>query len=151
MNYGQAKDIIQHARDFNHRVSEFYQKLSEHAEKPRVKLLLEYLARHESHLERALNDYSDSMTQEAMNTWYQIAQDQCTFQPLDEMEYPSDMSVSDVFRIGAKLDECLVESYKAVANTATSKEVRDIFQNLLDMEEQEKHRRARMELELGEY
>ncbi|MCK9173378.1 hypothetical protein [Desulfuromonas thiophila] len=148
MPYGQAKEFIQHARDFHRKASEFYQQLCDTSDQPRVKLLLDYLARHEKHLERALSDYETSITRKAMDTWYQFAQQACTFEPLNSLNYDKNVTTDEILAIGAKIDECLINSYKAVLDKATTAEVREIFESLLQMEEQEKHVKARMALGL---
>ncbi|MBW2186927.1 MAG: hypothetical protein JRG71_11200, partial [Deltaproteobacteria bacterium] len=143
MPYGQAKEIIDYARDFHCQVSDFYQQLSDKTQSSRVKLLLDYLIRHEIHLAKALEDFEQSVSSQALNTWYQYAQDQRTFEPLDAIKYSPTMSVDDVLKLGQTIDNCLIASYKGVADTASTPEVREIFENLLQMEEQEKHQKSR--------
>jgi len=48
MPYGQAKGIIDAGRAFHQRASTFYQQLHDKAEGARVKMLLDYLVRHEA-------------------------------------------------------------------------------------------------------
>jgi rubrerythrin len=150
MPYGQAKEILEYAREFHRQVGSFYQQLADKAQSERVKLLLDYMIRHEKHLERALEDYEQSITTKALNSWYQYTKDQRTFTPLDSLAYSEQMSVEDVIKIGTTIDNCLITSYKGVADTTTSDEVREIFQNLLDMEEQEKHVKARVALGIND-
>lgn len=150
MPYGQAKEILDYARDFHHRVSKFYQQLANKAQAPRVKLLLDYLVRHEQNLEQALKDFEQDASRKAMNTWYQYSKEQRTFAPLDALSYPAEMSVEDVIKIGTAIDNCLIESYKGVVETTANSEVREIFENLLQMEEQEKHVKARIALGIND-
>ncbi|MCK5913073.1 MAG: hypothetical protein KAG12_04295, partial [Desulfuromusa sp.] len=77
MPYGQAKGIIDAGRAFHQRASAFYQQLHDKAEGARVKMLLDYLVRHEAHLGRALADFNDESRLKAMGAWYQYAQEQC--------------------------------------------------------------------------
>ncbi|OQY25087.1 MAG: hypothetical protein B6I37_02280 [Desulfobacteraceae bacterium 4572_35.2] len=146
MPYGQAKEILDYARNFHCQVSDFYQQLADKAQSARVKLLLDYLIRHEKHLAKALEDFEQSVSSQALNTWYQYSQEQRTFAPLDAIKYSPTMTVDDVLKIGQTIDNCLIASYKGVAETASTAEVREIFENLLQMEEQEKHVKARMAL-----
>jgi len=150
MPYGQAKEIINAARAFHQRASTFYQQLGNQAESAKVKMLLDYLVRHEAHLERALSDYSQEVRSKALNSWYQYAQEKCLLQPFDVSQYPKDMTVDDVMNIGLNIDSCLIASYKGMAEAATSSEVREIFENLLLMEQQQKHKLARIALEIGD-
>jgi len=150
MPYGQAKEIINASREFHHRASIFYQQLGAKAEGSRVKMLLDYLARHEAHLNRALADYSEEIKSKALDAWYQYAQEQCLLQPFDVSQYPADITVDAVMEIGFNMDSCLVESYKGMAESATNPKVREIFENMLLMEQQKKHKLARIALEIND-
>lgn len=149
MPYGQAKEIIDSARAFHQRASTFYQQLNDKTEGARVKMLLDYLVRHEAHLERVLADYTQEIRTKALNAWYQYAQDHCLLQPFDVSQYPVNMTAEQVMEIGLNIDSCLIASYKGMAEAATSAEVREIFENLLLMEQQQKHKLARIALEIS--
>ncbi len=150
MPYGQAKEIVDAAQEFHKRASAFYQQLADKAEGARVKMLLDYLVRHEAHLDQALGDFKDEIKSKALNAWYQYAQEQCLMQPFDVNQYPKNMTVKEVMEIGLDIDSCLVASYKGMAETATTPECREIFQSLLLMEKQQKHKLARIALEIDE-
>ncbi|WP_321529697.1 hypothetical protein [uncultured Desulfuromonas sp.] len=150
MPYGQAKEILEYAREFHRKAGAYYQKLSCQTQSARVKLLLDYLVRHEKHLENALSDYEQSIATKALNSWYQFSKDQRTFQPIESLSFTDEMSVDEIIKIGTTIDNCLIASYKGMADTATSAEVREIFENLLAMEEQEKHVKARIALGIND-
>ncbi len=150
MPYGQAKEIVNAAQEFHRRASTFYQQLADKAEGTRVKMLLDYLVRHEAHLERALANYKDEIKSKALDAWYQYAQEQCLMQPFDVSQYPKEMTVEDIMKIGLDIDRCLVASYKGMVEAATTPEVREIFESLLLMEKQQKHKLARIALEIDE-
>lgn len=150
MPYGQAKEILNYAREFHNKVSEFYQQLADKAQSARVKLLLDYMVRHEKHLERSLKQFEDTISSKALDAWYQYSKEQRTFLPLDALKYSPVMTVDDVMKIGSTIDNCLIASYKGVADTAANTEVREIFKNLLQMEEQEKHIKARLVLGIND-
>jgi len=150
MPYGQAKEIVDAAQEFHRRASAFYQQLADKAEGAKVKLLLDYLVRHEAHLNRALADFKEEARSRALEAWYQYAQRQCLLKPFDVSQYPQNMTVADVMEIGLNIDSCLVASYQGMAETATTPECREIFESLLLMEEQQKHKLARVALEIDE-
>ena len=148
MPYGQAKELLQHARNYHKQVAEFYQKLAEMSDKPRVVLMLDYLIRHEKHLERVLAEYETDTTRKAMEIWFQFSKEDSTLEKLNALDYDKDITVEQILEIGSKIDQYLLNSYKAVVDRATIPEVREIFENLLQMEEQERHVRARNALGL---
>jgi rubrerythrin len=57
------------------------------------------------------------------------------------------MTIADVTRIGLALDDRLIEVYRESAENASIPEVREVFENLLEMEEEEKHTLVRAALE----
>lgn len=148
MPYGKAKEIIDSAREFHRRASLFYQQLADKAEGARVKLLLDYLVRHETHLDRALGEYTEEIRSQALEAWYQYSQEQCLLVPFDVSKYSEKMTVEEVMEIGLNIDDCLIASYKGMAEVATSSETREIFENLLLMEEQQKHKLSKIALEI---
>ena len=150
MPYGQAKEILDYARVYHRKVGEFYQQLSDKATSARVKMLLDYLVRHKAHLDNALGEFEADIQSKALETWYQYSQDKCLFAPLDATQYSADMTAEEVLALGVTIDSCLLASYKGMADTATTPEVRAIFENLLQMDEQEKHKLARIALEINE-
>jgi rubrerythrin len=150
MPYGQAKEIIDAARAFHQRASTFYQQLNDQAEGAKVKMLLDYLVRHEAHLQRALDDYAQEVRSKALDSWYLYAQEHCLLEPFDVSRYPVDMTVDDVMNIGLNIDSCLIASYKGMAEAATNPEVREIFESLLRMDQQQKHKLSRIALEIGD-
>ncbi len=150
MPYGQAREIIDAARAFHKRASEFYQQLSDKAKGARVKMLLDYLVRHEAHLNRALEQYTKEVRTKALDAWYQYAHDHCLLEPFDVNRFSDDMTVEQVMELGLEMDKCLVASYKGMVETATNPETREIFENLLLMEQQQKHKLARIALEISE-
>jgi len=150
MPYGQAKEILDAAREFHRRAAKFYEELADKAEGVRVKMLLDYLVRHEKHLDRALSEYTDEIRTQALNEWYQYTQEQCLLEPFDVSRYPSDMTAEQVMKIGLEMDKCLIASYKGMAESAATEECREIFKSLLEMEQQKKHKMARIALEINE-
>ena len=51
MAFETTKDVLDHARDFHRQLSDHYAQLRDKAERERVKMLLDYLSRHEKHLD----------------------------------------------------------------------------------------------------
>jgi len=150
MPYGQAKEIIDAAHEFHRRAAKFYEQLADKAEGARVKMLLDYLVRHEKHLDRALSNYKEEVRTRVLDSWYQYTQEQCLLAPFDVSKYPADMTVEQVMEIGLEMDRCLLASYKGMVETATTPECREVFESLIEMEEQQKHKLARVALEINE-
>ena len=50
MRFEQTKDVLEHARSFHQRISDFYHDLSDQTGQQRLKLLLDYMAQREQEL-----------------------------------------------------------------------------------------------------
>jgi rubrerythrin len=148
MPYGQAKQILDYARQFHRFASDYFKKLSDSAQQPRMKMLLDYMARHEEHLEEVLKEYETNTKNKAMNAWFQFSNECSIFKPVQDISYTDELTPEDVFKIAAQIDQCMIDSYNTVINRTSNPEVRELFENLLEMEEQEKHVRARTALGL---
>ncbi len=148
MSFGQAKQILQYAQNFHKFTSEYFKKLSDSTEQPRMKLLLDYMSRHEKHLERVLKEYESNTKSKALDTWLQFSSECSVFKPVEEISYTDDLTPEKVFEIAAQIDQCMINSYTTVINRTTNPEIRELFENLLKLEEQEKHVRARTALGL---
>ncbi len=111
MQFKTVKDVVDHSRLLHKQISEHYHKLSEETSQARVSMLLEYLKRHEDHLEQTL----------------------CKFLNINE-----NMSTDDVVEMALKLDDYFIDLYQDMVSSSTSTPVKEVFQNLLDMEEHEK-------------
>jgi rubrerythrin len=150
MRFEQVRDVLNHAREFHKRLSEFYRNLADHEETARIKMLLEHIGTHEKSLERGLANFEESASKQVLDTWFQYTQDESTLKLPEAMEIRPHMSVEDVIRIGLELDDRLIELYKDAAESADVPEVREVFNNLLEMQQQDKHHLVRAALEAGD-
>lgn len=150
MPYGPANEIITHARECYQIVSNFYQQLTDKAKSTRVKMLLDYLARHEKRLAQTLADYEKEVQSKALSEWYHYSQEHELFKnELNPDKYSEDMSVDDVLKLVDMIDGCFIRSYQGMVDTATNKNVREIFENLLQMAQQERNKKTNIVYELN--
>mgnify|MGYP005725358349 CR=1 FL=1 len=148
MRFEKTKDILEHARHFHKLVSECYQQLSAGTEKQRLKLLLDYLAQHEKHLEEVLADYEETIPQNVLRTWFRLSPCQEKFDILKSLLKEQNPSIDEVIRNAVQLDDCLIDMYRKVAESAEVESVREVFKSLLDLEEHEKFKMVRDSLRL---
>ena len=66
MPYKKTRDILDRARTFHNNISERYRTLSVAAEKEKVKMLLDYLSRHEKNLAKSLEEYEEDASREIL-------------------------------------------------------------------------------------
>lgn len=143
MRYQTTKEILEHARAYHHRLSEYYLELQSDTEQERIRLLLNYLSRHERHMEQALAKYTEDASHKILNTWFSYAPDEHMLDACARLDLHPDMDVDDIVAAVVRYDNCLIEMFRDVEQTASIPEVREAFANLLLMEEQAKEQSVR--------
>ena len=148
MRFEQVRDILDHVREFHKRLDEFYQNLAQHESAARIKMLFEYLGSHEKNLEQGLANFEEGASEQVLDTWFQNAQDKEMLKLPEATTIKSHMEIEDVIRMGLELDEKLIGLYKDAVENSDVPEVKEVFNNLLEMEQQEEHQLARAALDL---
>ena len=146
MHYKTVKDVVDYSRKLHQQISKLYQEISQDQTQERVKMLLDYLQRHEAHLEKSLNQFEHDKSQAVLDSWFQYAPDQSITEVLESIEITNHMSTDEVITMALKLDDYFIELYEGMVENASSSAVKSVFQNLLEMEQQEKIRTSRAAL-----
>ena len=110
----------------------FYERLHESDEKQKVKLLLDYLSRHEKHREETLTKYEKVASRKVMDTWFKYIPDNIPDGYIDNIEIKSPISVDDIMHIALQLNNCLIELYKGLIRETEVNDVRTLFTSLLE-------------------
>lgn len=143
-----VKDIIDRICGIHSQLSWFYQTMGDAAAKERVRLLLQYISRHERNLESSLAKYQEGASRAVLNTWFKNTPDNPLRTCLGNVTITADMSTDEVIRIVLAMDRCLVDNFRRIADGAVAEEVKSLFQDLISLEEREEHKLMRDALEL---
>jgi rubrerythrin len=143
VSYETTKDVLDRAREFHRQVSAFYEQLGSLAAKERVKIVLDYMSRHQKYLDACLAEYERNASREVLETWFQYTAPIETRRCIASIALAPEMSVSDVIKAAVRLANCLAELYRAMAEEAVSDEVKDLFKELLHFEKTEEHNLVR--------
>ena len=149
MPFDQTKDVLKQARKFHHKLSEFYEDLKDSTDKERTRALLDYLSRHEKYLEDCLEEFQQDVSRNVLDSYFQYGSDASNLSGISEFEIKDEMSVEDVVAAAMYFDACLIKFYREIAQKARSDKVREVFENLLVMEEHEQIELSKTALELG--
>ena len=143
----QTRSVIDHARDFHEQLAHYYHGLADVANQTRVRLLLDYMSDHEERLAKALAEYEDSAPASILNTWLQSPHETDSLiairEHLQGVRIDPSIEVDDVIETGIKLSEHLLEVYRDLARQSEPESVRQVFENLLRMEEKAQQQFAR--------
>ncbi len=149
MPFDQTKDVLNQARKFHHKLSEFYEELKDSTEKERTRALLDYLSRHEQYLEDCLKEFAREVDKNVLDSYFQYGSDASKLSGISDFEIKEDMQVEDVVAAAMHFDACLIKFYREIAEKAHTSKVREVFENLLVMEEHEQIELSKTTLELG--
>jgi hypothetical protein len=149
MPYQQTKDVLEKARKFHHRLGKFYEELKDHASGEHAKALLDYMSRHEKYLEDCLKEFTQQVSDNVRDTYMQYGSNASDEVEIDRFEIKPDMSVQDVVSAAMHFDACLVRFYHEMASKSSNPKVREVFENLLVMEQHEQIELSKQSLELN--
>ena len=150
MHYQTVKDVVDHSRVLHQEISSFYQKLSEDQSQERVGMLLTFLKRHEDQLESSLCQFEKDKSQKVLESWLQYAPDHNMADVMAGLTVSDHMSADEVVSMALKLDDYFIDLYQGMVNSTGSSSVKAVFQNLLDMEQQEKIRVSKSAIQLND-
>ena len=150
MPYKKTRDILDRAKAFHSNISKHYHALSAAAEKEKVKILLDYLSRHEKNLAKSLEEYEEEASREILENWFKFTPEISIGECIEDIEVTSSMSLDDVISLAICYDDRLVDLYREAARISPSEKVRDVFKNLLEMEKEEELILMRNALEIKE-
>lgn len=141
MPYEQVHNILKRAQQFHHKLAEFYQKLDEATdkEKARVKILLQYLQKHEEKLEHKLSTFGSDASKNILDTWVQFPPEERPEKIFDPSRVSKDMSVNDIVVLTLEFDNALLRFYKRARDVATTDEIADVFNDLFIEGERERN------------
>ena len=149
MPFNQTKDVLNQARKFHQKLSEFYDGLKDSAGKERTRALLGYMSRHEQYLYECLAAFQKDVSRNVLDSYYQYGSDAACLKHITEFNIKPDMDIDDVVTAAMHFDACLIKFYSEMVNRAPTSAVREIFENLLVMEEHEQLELSKTMLELG--
>lgn len=149
MPFSQTKDVLNQARKFHQKLSEFYEELKDSAGKERTRALLSYMSRHEQYLDECLAAFQRDVSKSVLDSYYQYDSNATNLSEITEFKIKPDMDVDDVVAAAMHFDACLIKFYREMAVRAPSSAVKEVFENLLVMEEHEQLELSKTMLELG--
>ena len=106
--FGQTRDVLDYVRAFHKRLSAFYHELSDAAENPRVRMLLDYISQHEKHLQEGLAAYEESAPRSVLDTWEQCTADRSVLERYRDIKTHPDMSLHEVITLAFEIDDSLM-------------------------------------------
>jgi len=133
----QIRDSLDQVRDFHGQLAEYYGQLSDRAAQQRVKMLLDHISTHERNLQSSMAAFEEGASRQVMDTWVDWSHCEEIIAICGQTPISPDLSVNGVVKLAMDVDSCLLHFYREVAANAETETVREVFRNLIDMEEAE--------------
>lgn len=146
----QVREFVDFGKHLHGKVKELYEDLNEHAELERVKMLLEFLSRHEEHMEESLARFEKDSRRGILEAWLEYSPELDVEAVMRRFPVKEKPSSDEIFQLAMDFDDALVRLYKEVADKVNDSKTKEVFKNLLQLEEKEKIQVARAAMMLGE-
>ena len=150
MRYLQVKNMLDQIHDFHGQLAEYYNQVSNSTEQQRIKMLLEHMSKHEQDLQEGLRAYEETAPQGAMNTYVDCEYCNEILVTCKQTLIAPETSVEGVMRVAMDVDNCLMRFFREAAQQAETESVREIFRNLVEMEEAELRKLALNALQVAD-
>jgi hypothetical protein len=142
-NFEQVKDVLAYGIDLHKRLRSVYDDLGDQSDQTRVKMVLDYLSRHERNRQHAMQRFEEGTRKKILNVWMQYAPSSDIEQILLDESTRSDLTVDDVITMAMRFDDAMIAIYRETASEIADVHAREVFQNLAEMEHREKQRFVR--------
>ena len=136
MAYQQPKTILDHAEQYHRQVADFYRELMRSCENPRVKMLLDYLGKHEGKVADSVRRCHEEAPEHVLATWLTTTQHTDSLNehiPKDGILLEN-LQEDDVLQLAMQLDDIALDVYQELASRHEPSWVAEAFQNLLEIE-----------------
>ena len=139
----QVRDFVQFGKKLHGEIAKLLEQLNEQTDIERVQMLLDYLARHEHLLEESLARFEKDSRSGILEAWLEYSPDLDVEAAMAKCVIPIHPTSDDVVRITLDFDQTLVALYREVAGKVNDHKVKEVFTNLLILEERETTQLAR--------
>lgn len=147
----QTHEIIEDVRLIHSKMSDYFEQLHRKDENEKLKILLDYLTRHEKHRDESLAKYEGETSSKSMDVWFKYIPMNNISKYIENIRIESNMSVQDVVDIALNLDDQLIGIYRRLVEESKSIEIKNIFNSLLNRLSQEKKNLVRDTLWLEDF
>lgn len=130
-----VKDFLDYSRELHREIQACYDSLNAHTEQERIKLLLDYLSRHERNMEENLHRFEDTTRKEILAVWLEHVPRLNIQEIIGRCKIRDGMPLEEIVEVALKLDAAMLGLYREVVNHTKDARVKAVFENIVSMEE----------------
>lgn len=151
MSFKTVRDVLELSQDIHRNASILYEQLREQTQRERIDMLLKLLSRHEEELSLTLMKVTADASERILGEWHQTELTSVATILDGCKECHPDISVQELVNMALRVDDSLISLYKHMASEASTDEARQLFNNLVVLEENEKIKTVRAALSTNDW
>lgn len=151
MSFKTVRDILELSQNIHHHASIVYEQLREQTQRERVDMLLKLLSRHEEELSLTFKKVAGDTNEKILDEWHQTELISVAAILDGCKECHPDVSIQELVNMALRVDDALIGLYKHMASEASTNEARQLFNNLVLLEENEKIKAVRAALSVDDW
>ncbi|MBQ0719061.1 MAG: hypothetical protein KBT88_11880 [Gammaproteobacteria bacterium] len=150
MRFGTIQDVVDFAGKLHAALAAQYAELEQLSSSERARLMLDYLNRHEQNIALAMDKYEGDMSQGVAALWLQDVPELQSQELVDKVRGVDLNDVDNIIAVALDVDGYLLRLYRRLADEVDSDEGRAVFNSLLKLEDNERHRLSRAAFRLAD-
>ncbi|MFC6634944.1 hypothetical protein [Microbulbifer taiwanensis] len=136
--FKQAFEVLKDAEKFHLEMADLYEELLEKSEDKRTQLLLKHMLEHEQRMARNLSNYGEVAQHKVMRTWLQYTHEESAQDFIRGLELSDPPSIKEINNMGREVDRYFSDLYEAVYGAIESAEVKEVFEDLKQIQDKER-------------
>jgi len=136
--FKQAAEVIKDAEKFHRELAKLYRELLQKSSDSRTQLLLKHMLEHELRMAKNLANYSEVAKHKVMQTWLQYTQEESAKDFIRKLQLSEPPTIKEINNMGRKVDRYFSELYEAVYGAIESAEVKEVFEDLKQIQDKER-------------
>jgi hypothetical protein len=151
MSFKTVRDVLQLSQDIHKNAAILYEQLRDQTQRERIDMLLKFLSGHEEELAQTLAKVQQDVSERILDEWHQTELTSIADVLDGCKECHPDISVQELVNLALKVDDSLISLYRHMSSEASTDEARQLFNNLVVLEENEKMKTARAALSMNDW
>ncbi|MCO1335170.1 hypothetical protein MO867_12590 [Microbulbifer sp. OS29] len=136
--FKQAFEVINDAEKFHLDIADAYETLMNKSEDYRTQLLLKHMLEHEQRMAKNLANYSEVAQYKVMKTWLQYTHEESALDFIRRLNLSDPPTITEINNMGREVDRYFSELYQAVYGAIESMEVKEVFEDLKQIQDKER-------------
>jgi rubrerythrin len=151
MSFKTVREVLQLSQDIHTNAAILYEQLREQTQRERIDMLLKLLSNHEEELAQTLAKVERDVSERILDEWHQTELTSVAGALEEGEQCHPDISMQELVEMALKVDDSLISLYRHMASDASTDEARQLFSNLVVLEENEKMKTARAVLSANDW